>query len=151
MHDLGSNYPNATGHVAGNDEKQPLEECGNMLIMTLAYAQRANDTAYLSQHYPILDQWTQYLIEEALIPADQISTDDFAGALAYVCHIIMKYPTYANLMFSKKPDQSGTQGHDRHSSHGRDCKFDWQYYYGGELHINSPGLYHPMAGSRHRP
>ena len=55
-----------------------------MLIMTLAYAQRANDTPYLSQHYAILDQWTQYLIEEALIPANQISTDDFAGALAYV-------------------------------------------------------------------
>ena len=84
MHDLGSHYPNATGHMDGKDEQQPLEECGNMLIMTLAYAQRANDTAYLSQHYALLDQWTQYLIEEAMIPANQISTDDFAGALAYV-------------------------------------------------------------------
>jgi hypothetical protein len=60
----------------------PLEECGNMVLMTLAYAQRANDTAYLAQHYGILDAWTQYLIAEALIPADQISTDDFAGSLA---------------------------------------------------------------------
>jgi hypothetical protein len=60
----------------------PLEECGNMVLMTLAYTQRANDTAYLSQHYDILDAWTQYLIAEALIPADQISTDDFAGSLA---------------------------------------------------------------------
>jgi hypothetical protein len=62
----------------------PLEECGNMVLMTLAYAQRANDTAYLAQHYDILDAWTQYLIAEALIPADQISTDDFAGSLAYI-------------------------------------------------------------------
>ena len=53
-----------------------------MLIMTLAYSQRAGDTTYLSQHYKILNQWTQYLIEEALIPANQISTDDFAGPLA---------------------------------------------------------------------
>jgi len=53
-----------------------------MLIMTLAYAQRANDNAYLAQHYDILKQWTQYLIVESLIPANQISTDDFAGALA---------------------------------------------------------------------
>jgi hypothetical protein len=60
----------------------PLEECGNMVLMTLAYAQRANDTADLAQHYDILDAWTQYLIAEALIPADQISTDDFAGSLA---------------------------------------------------------------------
>lgn len=84
MHDLGSHFPNATGHPDGKDEAQPLEECGNMLIMTLAYAQRANDKAYLSQHYKILNQWTQYLIQEALIPANQISTDDFAGALAYI-------------------------------------------------------------------
>jgi hypothetical protein len=81
-HDIGTHYPNATGHPDGNAEAQPLEECGNMIIMTLAYAQRANDNAYLAQHYDILDQWTQYLIEEALIPANQISTDDFAGALA---------------------------------------------------------------------
>jgi hypothetical protein len=60
----------------------PLEECGNMVLMTLAYAQRTGDTAYLTKHYSILDQWTQYLIEEALIPANQISTDDFAGPLA---------------------------------------------------------------------
>lgn len=82
MHDLGTHYPNATGHPAGNDEQQPVEECGNMLIMTLAYAQRAKDTAYLTKHYKILDQWTQYLIREALIPAYQTSTDDFAGNLA---------------------------------------------------------------------
>lgn len=55
-----------------------------MVLMTLAYAQRANDNAYLAQHYDILDAWTQYLIEEARIPADQISTDDFAGSLAFV-------------------------------------------------------------------
>lgn len=90
MHDLGTHYPNATGHASGNDEQQPLEECGNMLIMSLVYAQRAKDTAYLSQHYAILDQWTQYLIQEALIPASQISTDDFAGALANQTNLALK-------------------------------------------------------------
>ncbi|KAL8822556.1 MAG: hypothetical protein Q9191_006707 [Dirinaria sp. TL-2023a] len=90
MHDLGTHYPNATGHSDGLDEPQPLEECGNMLIMTLAYAQRAKDTAYLKQHYTILNQWTQYLIEEALIPANQISTDDFAGALANQTNLALK-------------------------------------------------------------
>nr|POE77398.1 glutaminase a [Quercus suber] len=82
IHDLGAGFPNATGHNDGKDEMQPLEECGDMLIMTLGYAQRANDNAYLTQHYDILQQWNEYLVEEALIPADQISTDDFAGSLA---------------------------------------------------------------------
>ncbi|KAH6641602.1 hypothetical protein F5144DRAFT_482745 [Chaetomium tenue] len=38
MHDLGSHFPNATGHSDGNDEYMPVEECGNMLIMGLALA-----------------------------------------------------------------------------------------------------------------
>ena len=82
MHDMGSSYPNATGHNDGNDEKMPLEECGNMVIMTLAYALKANDTDYLTKHYKLLTQWTGYLVDEALYPANQISTDDFAGSLA---------------------------------------------------------------------
>ncbi|KAK5656317.1 hypothetical protein OQA88_4697 [Cercophora sp. LCS_1] len=38
MHDLGSHFPNATGHGDGRDEYMPVEECGNMLIMGLALA-----------------------------------------------------------------------------------------------------------------
>jgi hypothetical protein len=90
MHDLGAHYPNATGHPDGADEQQPLEECGNMLIMTLAYAQRVKDKSYLTKHFKILNQWTQYLIDEALIPADQISTDDFAGSLVNQTNLALK-------------------------------------------------------------
>jgi hypothetical protein len=90
MHDLGSSYPNGTGHPDGHDEPQPLEECGNMLIMTLAYYQHTADVSYLFKHYGILKQWTQYLIEEALIPADQISTDDFAGSLVNQTNLALK-------------------------------------------------------------
>lgn len=82
MHDLGSRFPNATGHPDGRDEEMPLEECGNMLIMVMAYYQRTNDQEYLKDHYDILKQWTQYLIEYALYPEEQLSTDDFAGRLA---------------------------------------------------------------------
>ena len=35
MHDLGTHFPNATGHPDGNDEYMPVEECGNILIMGL--------------------------------------------------------------------------------------------------------------------
>lgn len=84
MHDIGSRYPNATGYPQGTDEKMPLEECGNMVIMALAYAQKTKDTEYLKTHYNKLMQWTEYLVDDALYPANQISTDDFAGSLAYV-------------------------------------------------------------------
>jgi len=89
MHDLGQ-FPNATGYPAGNDEEMPVEECGNMIIMTLAYAQRANDTSYLSQHYPKMQEWVGYLIEDSLIPANQLSTDDFAGTLANQTNLALK-------------------------------------------------------------
>lgn len=74
MHDLGTNFPNATGHVEGNDEYMPVEESGNMILMTLAYSQFAGDKGYLSQHYAQMHQWAKYLLEFSLIPETQLST-----------------------------------------------------------------------------
>ena len=71
MHDLGSSFPNATGHPDGNDEYMPVEECGNMIFMALAYAQFTDNFSYLVSHYKILKQWTWYLIEYGLVPATQ--------------------------------------------------------------------------------
>ena len=82
MHDLGCQYPNMTGHPDGKNEPMPLEECGDMIILTLAYSNHARNTDYLAQHYAVLHQWAQYLVDESLVPAYQSSTDDFAGALA---------------------------------------------------------------------
>jgi hypothetical protein len=83
QHDLGR-FPRALGYPDGNDEPMPLEECGNMIIMMLAYAQRKNDDQYLADNWDLLAKWAQYMIEDAKIPANQLSTDDFAGHLAYV-------------------------------------------------------------------
>jgi hypothetical protein len=90
IHDLGTHYPNATGHTDGNDEHMPLEESGNNIIMVLAYAQRSNNTDYIKQHYPILKQWAEYLVEDSLYPAEQLSTDDFAGHLANQTNLAIK-------------------------------------------------------------
>ncbi|KAK4100063.1 DUF1793-domain-containing protein [Parathielavia hyrcaniae] len=88
-HDLGI-FPVATGYPAGNDEPMPLEECGNMIIMTLAYAQRTGDVGYLEAHYPRLAQWARFLVEESLVPADQLSTDDFAGTMVNQTNLAIK-------------------------------------------------------------
>lgn len=61
-----------------------------MIFMALAYAQRTGDNNYLTTHYNILHQWNDFLIQEALIPADQISTDDFAGSLANQTNLALK-------------------------------------------------------------
>jgi hypothetical protein len=83
QHDLGR-FPRALGYPQGNDEHMPLEECGNMIIMMLAYSQWTHDDKYLSNNWDLLVKWAQYMIKDAKIPANQLSTDDFAGHLAYV-------------------------------------------------------------------
>ncbi|RDB22588.1 Glutaminase A [Hypsizygus marmoreus] len=90
IHDLGASYPQALGHNDGNDEAMPVEESGNMLIMALSYAQRTGDTSHIIQYNKLLDQWTQFLITDSLIPANQLSTDDFAGHLANQTNLAIK-------------------------------------------------------------
>jgi hypothetical protein len=85
----------------GNDEYMPVEECGNMIFMTLAFSQFTHNVEYLKKHYKILKQWTSYLIDFGLIPATQgnttdvrgliiVSTDDFAGPLANQTNLALK-------------------------------------------------------------
>jgi hypothetical protein len=90
IHDLGTHYPNATGHPDGNDEPMPLEECGNMMTMTLSYVQRTGNTDYIKQHYPLLKQWAEYLVADSLYPGHQLSTDDFAGPLENQTNLALK-------------------------------------------------------------
>jgi hypothetical protein len=61
-----------------------------MIIATLAYAQRANDVGYLKAHYKTLKQWTEYLVQDSLIPGHQLSTDDFQGPLENQTNLALK-------------------------------------------------------------
>ncbi|KAF1846969.1 glutaminase GtaA [Cucurbitaria berberidis CBS 394.84] len=89
-HDLGTHYPNATGHTDGKDEAMPLEECGNHMVMVLSYVQRSGNTDYIKDHYSILKQWAEYLVQDSLLPAEQLSTDDFAGHLVNQTNLALK-------------------------------------------------------------
>ncbi|KAF7340199.1 DUF1793-domain-containing protein [Mycena venus] len=90
VHDMGAHYPKADGHNDGTDEAMPVEESGNMLIMALSFARATNDLTQIRRYQKLLDQWTQYLIEDSLIPAFQLSTDDFAGQLANQTNLAIK-------------------------------------------------------------
>ncbi|EIW84808.1 DUF1793-domain-containing protein [Coniophora puteana RWD-64-598 SS2] len=74
-HDLGASYPSAIGHNDGNDLPMPLEECGNMIIMVLSYTQRSNGQSFALAYIQLLEQWTDCLVQGALVPADQYSSD----------------------------------------------------------------------------
>ncbi|KAI0000265.1 DUF1793-domain-containing protein [Xylariaceae sp. FL0662B] len=90
IHDLGTHFPNATGHVEGDDEYMPVEESGNFILMSYAYYKFSGDVAWLTSHYQLLKQFAQYLIQFSLVPAAQLSTDDFAGALVNQTNLAIK-------------------------------------------------------------
>jgi Glutaminase A six helical-hairpin domain/Domain of unknown function (DUF5127)/Domain of unknown function (DUF4964) len=92
-HDLGSAYPVASGHNNGQEEDMPVEESGNMLIMTAAYLRRspaATASAFATAHYRILKQWADYLVANLPDPGFQNQTDDFAGPIAHSVNLAIK-------------------------------------------------------------
>ncbi len=100
-HDLGSTYPNATGHNDGGGENMPVEETANMLIMADAYMQHvssAEAATYANAHYALFKQWATYLntvpagvnYSNAVDPQYQNQTDDFAGLIAHSVNLALK-------------------------------------------------------------
>lgn len=72
-------YKQKTDNIYKRDYLMPVEECGNMLIMSYAYYIMTKDTDFLTEHFYTLTTWAKYLKNKGVILDKQLCTDDFAG------------------------------------------------------------------------
>lgn len=93
-------YPSNSG-IYDQRFQMPVEECGNMLIMTAAVCRHDGTGDFARPYWHLLDKWKDYLLTYGSDPGDQLCTDDFAGHLAHNVNLsakaIMGIEAYAQI------------------------------------------------------
>ena len=112
-HDVGQ-YPDAYGQHYGN--WMPLEESGNMLLITAAILKQSPDASFAQRHWTTLTKWALYALQNGQDPENQLCTDDFAGKLAHNVNLsaksILGVAAYAKMARSLGKSDEGRAFHE---------------------------------------
>jgi hypothetical protein len=148
-HDLGT-YPLANGQVYGGgerteDDQMPVEESGNLIILTNALAHAENSAAFAQKYWPVLTKWAEYLKEKGMDPENQLSTDDFAGHLPHNTNLSIKaiealgsYAQLAQMLGKTKDALAYRKLAQQMAAKWKDMAFDEDHY---KLAFDQPGTW----------
>ena len=79
-----------TVEIYDMNKQMPVEESGNMLIVSYLTALYTKDTAILRANFDLLSKWAGFLVEHGLVPCNQLCTDDFSGHLDKNANLAIK-------------------------------------------------------------
>ena len=80
----------AESDVYDYNMQMPVEECGDMLIMTAVAIKAGAGLNTAKKNFDLLKKWVKYLEKYGLKPEKQLCTDDFAGHLANNINLAIK-------------------------------------------------------------
>lgn len=106
--------------------QMPVEECGNMLILTEAVCMLDGKADFAVPYMETLKKWTQYLIRYGADPGEQLCTDDFAGHLSHNVNLsakaIMGIEAFARLAGRLGRKEEAEEYHKR----AKEMAADWE-------------------------
>ncbi len=118
-------YPAGSG-IYDDKYQMPVEECGNMLVMTATVCRLDGNADFAAPYWHILKMWKNYLIEFGSDPGDQLCTDDFAGHLEHNTNLsvkaIMGIQSYAMLAEMLGEYEEA----DKHFKLAKEMAADWE-------------------------
>jgi len=82
-------YP-AGSKIYDYSRQMPIEESGNMLIMSAVVLKELYDVVFLREHFGLLNKWASYLEKNGENITEQLCTDDFAGHFAGNINLAIK-------------------------------------------------------------
>jgi len=118
-------YPKGS-HIYDFSKQMPVEESGNMLIMTAAVCIQDKSPEFARPYWDFLTQWKEYLIKYGADPGDQLCTDDFAGHLAHNVNLAVK-AIMGIEAYAKLADMLGyTEEAAKHHQLAKEMAADWE-------------------------
>ncbi|MBN1844323.1 MAG: DUF4965 domain-containing protein, partial [Sedimentisphaerales bacterium] len=146
-HDIGQ-YPKGNGQVYNRTRREgqmPVEECGNMILMTAQFVRATGKADFARRHWAILTQWADYLKAKGLDPENQLCTDDFTGNLAHNTNLSLKainaigaYGMMCEMLGNKDDAQTYRQAAKEMATQWQQMAADGDHY---RLTFDKPGTW----------